>query len=89
MEQKYTLHWKQFLYYCFRIFQLDPKTREQQYGIIFIEEQLCCLLEVDDMMDQVLAESGDVESEEDACGMDDDEGMFTVKVYQDQYGLSR
>jgi Orsellinic acid/F9775 biosynthesis cluster protein D len=55
MEQKYASQWKQFLYYCLRIFQLDPATREQQYGAIFTAEQLRCLTELDEMLDEALS----------------------------------
>lgn len=55
---RYALESKQFLYLCFRIFQLDPTVREERYGIAFTAEQLQCMREVDMMMDAVLAERG-------------------------------
>ena len=55
-DQKYAAMWKQFLYYCFRTFQLDPTRREMHYGIGFTAEQLRCMAEVEEMLDGVLAE---------------------------------
>jgi hypothetical protein len=64
-DKRYSMTWKQFLYYCLRIFRLNSEKREEQYGIVFTREQLRCLAEVDELLDEALQEKADEELEED------------------------
>jgi len=72
-DRKYGLTWKQFLYYCLRVFGLDSETREEQYGVVFTGEQLRCLAEVNELIDEVLLEREGEELEEDVEEMDEDD----------------
>jgi len=64
-EKQYVRYWKQFLFYCFRVYELDEKERQKVYGIEFTKEQLRCMKEVDDLLEEVLKENEDVMRAED------------------------
>jgi Orsellinic acid/F9775 biosynthesis cluster protein D len=83
-DQKYSLIWKQFLYYCLRVFSLDSEMREEQYGIEFTAEQLRCLAEVDELLDEVLMEREDEELEEDVEEMEEDDFVYQYEDEEDE-----
>jgi hypothetical protein len=60
-EQKYISQWKQFLFHCFRVAELKPAMRKEQYGVVFTKDQLKCLKEVNALMDEVFAEGREKE----------------------------
>ena len=85
-DQKYSLTWKQFLYYCLRVFRLHSEIREEQYGIVFTGEQLRCLAEVDELLDEVLLEREEEELEEDVEEMDEDVFVYGSEDEEEDEG---
>ena len=64
------------MYYCLRVFRLNLETREEQYRIVFTGEQMRCLAEVDELLDEVLLEKENNELEEDVEEMDEDDFLW-------------
>jgi hypothetical protein len=55
-ERRYTQLWKHFLYYCFRMGELDVDTRKRLFGVEFTGEQIRCMVQVEEIIDGMMAE---------------------------------
>jgi hypothetical protein len=55
-EWHYTQLWKHFLYHCFQMGELDMESQKKIYSIEFTIEQLRCMVEVEEIIDEIMTE---------------------------------